>query len=717
MSPSRRRAARGQGANPSAPAGRVQRLVSLFGRRATAAALGVAATGPAIALTTSGGGGGGGGWFGGGGGGGGGGGAGGLFDNLSLGGVARALDEDEDEDADEKFLCVEVTTEDLATGPGVPTKAELFDGLNCRPGAMVSRADLSSDLAVLLQTGLFQNVDADVTPLDKGYRVTFKFQEKIWPGMVSFQVDGATILPKEIPQEVLAEARTQPFTTVQTLAMAKNKVEDWYQERGFVFGTVSSFDGMETGRVIAHVTEGKIRSIRNVFVDDSAEGGTTDQGHTRPHVISRELPFLTGDLYNLDDGKKALRDIFLLQLFDNVQVVPRPDQTDPRSVNVDIMLRERPKKTAEVECEWSVAPNDSGRPSLVSFQPGGTVFFEHRNLQGEGRQLYGSVSTSNFFAPQDDLGFKLEYVRPYMRGSRDANKTNFKLSAFNSRKLCAAFAAGPGCDDAPSIWVDRAGAKAAITENYSTQSRGMIAAVLEEITTRDEAGQVCAEAARQPAQGRPPVAGGPPTTLSNSGTDRMLFLQAALTRDNTKFVNGAQVGARDILQVEQGLGPLGGGALFNRHQASLTRFMQLRKPGRRSQLPPLSLVGHATYAGCIGDLAAYDTFTLGGPYSVRGYNVGELAATRRKLELGAELRVPLPYLKSHGYAFYEQGSDLGSSKNVRGNPTEYFRRVGSGACYGAGAKLGTVRAEWCVDGNSGKGALHCRFGERSVAAD
>ena len=84
-----------------------------------------------------------------------------------------------------------------------------------------------------------------------------------------------------------------------------------------VFGTVSSFDGMETGRVIAHVTEGHIKSIRNVFVDETGEN-TSDEGHTRPHVISRELPFKSGDLYNLDDGKKALRDIFLLQLFDNV---------------------------------------------------------------------------------------------------------------------------------------------------------------------------------------------------------------------------------------------------------------------------------------------------------------------------------------------------------------------------------------------------------------
>ena len=95
---------------------------------------------------------------------------------------------------------------------------------------------------------------------------------------------------------------------------------------------------------------------------------------------------------------------------------------------------------------------------------------------------------------------------------------------------------------------------------------------------------------------------------------------------------------------------------------------------------------------------------------MRAYNVGELGACRRKLEVGAELRVPLPYLKSHGYVFYEKGSDLGSSKEVRGNPTEYFRRVGSGSTYGAGAVLGTVRAEWAVDANAGKGALHLRFG-------
>lgn len=55
---------------------------------------------------------------------------------------------------------------------------------------------------------------------------------------------------------------------------------------------------------------------------------------------------------------------------------------------------------------------------------------------------------------------------------------------------------------------------------------------------------------------------------------------------------------------------------------------------------------------------------------------------------------------------------MGSSKDVKGNPTEVYRRVGHGSSYGVGVKLGLVRAEYAIDHNSGTGALFFRFGER-----
>ncbi len=65
------------------------------------------------------------------------------------------------------------------------------------------------------------------------------------------------------------------------------------------------------------------------------------------------------------------------------------------------------------------------------------------------------------------------------------------------------------------------------------------------------------------------------------------------------------------------------------------------------------------------------------------------------LQLAAEIQVPIR--KTHAYGFVEYGTDLGSSKDVRGNPTEFFQQAGHGASYGIGVKLGTVRAEYARD--------------------
>lgn len=90
------------------------------------------------------------------------------------------------------------------------------------------------------------------------------------------------------------------------------------------------------------------------------------------------------------------------------------------------------------------------------------------------------------------------------------------------------------------------------------------------------------------------------------------------------------------------------GGLYNRMQASFTKFMQI--PGLPKltnddvwvdRKAPNTLVLHTRAGNCIGDMASYDYFTLGGPYSVRGYSPGELGACRRFVEAAAEVRMPL----------------------------------------------------------------------------
>jgi len=86
------------------------------------------------------------------------------------------------------------------------------------------------------------------------------------------------------------------------------------------------------------------------------------------------------------------------------------------------------------------------------------------------------------------------------------------------------------------------------SQSFTRQSKFTYGLVVEEITTRDETNSICTHGSRAMPSGGLSM-DGPPTTLSGTGVDRMAFLQANITRDNTEFVNGAIVGDRYIFQV------------------------------------------------------------------------------------------------------------------------------------------------------------------------
>jgi hypothetical protein len=89
-----------------------------------------------------------------------------------------------------------------------------------------------------------------------------------------------------------------------------------------------------------------------------------------------------------------------------------------------------------------------------------------------------------------------------------------------------------------------------VEQNFTRQSKFTYGIVMEEITTRDESSHISSNGQRVLPSGGI-SADGPPTTLSGTGIDRMAFLQANITRDNTKFVNGTVVGDRNVFQVRE----------------------------------------------------------------------------------------------------------------------------------------------------------------------
>lgn len=628
-----------------------------------------------------------------------------------------------------------------------------YEMISLKPGAIYTKSILQAELDNLTSSGMFEKMDLDaITQPDGTIKLKFSFVESQWYGSESFRCINVGLLPQPKPREMevdfnrMSDSQKESFIreqdqeyrrrirasrpcilpsgvewevsrwlkvegilTARLLQRVRERIQRWYHDQGYACAQVVNFGNLNNKEVICEVVEGDITKVDVQFQDKM---GNTCEGNTQEIIIRRELPrqLRRGHLFNIEAGRQALRNVNSLALFSNIEVNPLPDEKNEGGIIVEVKLKELEQKTAEVNTEWSIVPGSGGRPSLASIQPGGSVTFEHRNLKGLNRSILGAVTSNNLFNPQDDLGFKMEYVHPYLDGVRNPRNRTFRASCFNSRKLSPVFTGGPGIEEVPAVWVDRAGFKANITENLTRQSKFTYGVVMEEITTRDETSTVCTNGARALPSGALSM-DGPPTTLSGTGIDRMAFLQTNITRDNTKFVNGTPIGDRDVFQLDQGTGIGSKFPIFNRHQLTLTRFIQLKQVEQGPEKPPPPvLVLHGHYGGCIGDLPSYDAFTLGGPYSVRGYNMGELGACRNILELAGEIRLPVK--NTHTYAFVEYGTDLGSSKDVKGNPTEFFRRVGHGASYGLGVKLGLMRAEYAVDHNAGTGSVLVRFGER-----
>ncbi|TVU38276.1 hypothetical protein EJB05_11636, partial [Eragrostis curvula] len=659
-------------------------------------------------------------------------------------------------DGAKRYKVSELDFVDRRAGPG-PLAAEdipLFgDTAALRAGGVYTRSELLKELNAMASSGVFEQVTIQGKPMPDGsLGLTVSYAEPVWTvadrlrcvnagsmpraddgfykdmtereRMEYFrrqerdyvqQVRGAKpcILPEPVQEELLRMVKRQNGKlTSGLLQRISRRVEKWYQDEGFACASVVSYGILGPDEVVCEVLEGDITKVEYQFLDKLSN---IVEGNTAIAVIDRELPqqLRPGHIYNSGAGKQAFKNFASLGLFSSVQLNARPDGTE--GVVLQIKLQEQEPKLSEVTAGWSIVPGCQGRPTLASIQPGGSVTIEHRNISGLNRSLVGSMRSEKLLNPQDDLSFKLEYTHPYLDGVEDHSRNRtFKSSCFNSRKLSPVFVAGPNMEEAPPVWIERIGFKANVTESFTRQSKFTYGLVVEQITARDENNNICTHGSRALPSGFLSM-DGPPTTFSGTGVDRMAFLQANITRDNTEFVNGATIGDRCIFQLDQGLGIGSKNPFFNRHQISITKFINLNKQEKDAGKPPPAVLAiHGRYAGCVGDLPSYDAYPIGGPHSVRGYGMGELGASRNLLEVATELRIPITVKNTHAqvYAFAEHGTDIGSSKDVEGNPTNFFRRVGHGSSYGVGVKLGMIRAEYAVDQNAGRGAFFVRFGER-----
>ncbi|MEA5447627.1 BamA/TamA family outer membrane protein [Leptolyngbya sp. CCNP1308] len=209
-------------------------------------------------------------------------------------------------------------------------------------------------------------------------------------------------------------------------------------------------------------------------------------------------------------------------------------------------------------------------------------------------------------------------------------------------------------------------------------------------------------------------------TVSPNGQDDLLTLNAALLFDQVEGIAFSVKGTRLRLGLEQAI-PIGLANIgYTRAVANGTQFIPLNlvHNGDYTDTLVLNVQGGMTF----GEVPPYAPFNLGGVNTVRGFQIGAVAAGRHFLMATAEYRVPITTLTLLDFAlpiagvlFVDYGTDFGTGNTVFGTPGPVRGKPGNGLGYGLGVQshtpFGLLRLEFGLNSRGGS-AVYFSVGDR-----
>ena len=592
--------------------------------------------------------------------------------------------------AEPQVLVAEV----IVTGATGDLESEIYRVISTQPGRTTNRSQLQQDINAIFATGFFRNVRAEPQDTPLGVRVTFIVQPN--PVLRGVKITGQQVLPQTIIDDSFRDQYGK-ILNLRRFEEGVKKINAWYQDNGYVLGQITDAPQVaDDGTVTLVVAEGQIESVDVRFLNK--EGEATDAtgqpigGNTRRFVVTREVQLKPGDIFNRTKAERDLRRVFGLGIFEDVRLALEPGTTDPRKARVIVNVIE--KNTGSLAA-------GAGLSSATGLF--GTVSYQQQNLNGRNQKLGAEVQIG-----ERQTLFDLSFTDPWIAG--DPYRTSFTANIFRRRSISVIFDGGdrevflPN-DDRPRIV--RTGGGVNFTRPLSrdpfadsewTASLGL---QYQRVSITDRKGRRESEDAL-----------GNQLSFSNSGSDDLTTIQAGAVRDRRNDPLRPTSGSLLRFGMEQSI-PVGSGSiLLNRLRGSYNFYLPVKytnfTPG--PQTLAFSLKGGTVF----GDLPPYEAFALGGANSVRGYDEGEIGAGRSFLEASVEYRFPIISFIG-GALFLDAGTDLGTGKDVPGDPAGVRQKPGSGYGYGIGVRiqspLGPIRIDYGIN-DSGGNQIHFGIGER-----
>ena len=612
-----------------------------------------------------------------------------AFASIMFAGVSYAVEEMPDYTID-SALPVEQNTEiagDSSSNDGMKIQKIEFTGnkliqdsdiakvMKMQAGDLYSREMVQQNLKTIYNMGYFSN-KMKAIPVkvdDKNIILKIVLEENV--PITGFTVEGNSVIPTGDILEILSKLEGQP-QNINTINEAINEIETLYAENGYILARVMDIYDDPDGMVNVEIAEGHIKSID--FVGNKK---------TKDFVIRRNILSEPGTVYNENLIKADLMRLYATQAFKDVNRTIVKDETTRDSYDVTIQLEEQ--RTGQLTLGGGV---DTATGFFLN------AGFSENNFLGNGQRLAASALAGTGMMMADssvvnraNLQAEISFFEPRLANTDVSLLSKVFFRDFASYQI-------------PLAIETRIGGELTFSKTFENFKNltGSIGVGIENVNVKEGDGFKTYITY---------LANGIPFTERAKQLRGGLFatISPSLIYDSRDSATFARKGTYANIRFDQAIGLTKIQNSFGKLSGQVKQYIPVAK---KSAFIITAKAGGKVW----GDMPEVYAFRLGGPYTIRGFNISGVGTGSSFMMASGELQTPLlfldriksaPFFNNVKVAFFvDAGKVFGSSITDK-----IYNRPLSAITVGAGLRVfipgvGPLSIDYGLPVTNAKGSRH-----------
>lgn len=488
-------------------------------------------------------------------------------------------------------------------GTNVIKPEYVINRLQLQRGDEYSRDIIQNDLKNVYQMGFFTDKMKAIPLQNPDGSITLKIILEENTPITDFTVDGNSVVSTDEILSCVNQLKGEP-QNISDINTAIQKIQDTYAAKGYILARVDSLYDDPDGTINIHVNEGEINKIL-----------ISGNEKTKDYVIARNILTEAGTVYNENLIREDLVRLYATQAFKDVKRDIEPAEDAPDKYNVTIQIEEQ--RTASISI-------GGGLDSATGIF--GSAGISDNNFRGLNQRVglnvlagSGVILNNSAIVNHMNMQAELSFYEPYFLNADNSLMNKIFYRDFGSYQI-------------PLAIEKRIGAEATIAHKVkgnkhltSTLSMGIEKVNVEEgdygtIASLYSSHNIDIAQRAQQLQG---------------GT--FLSLSPGLIYDTRDSAVNPRRGVLANLRFDEALNVQSFENSYGKLTGSIKKYVPI---GKKSSLSFLARAGGKTW----GEMPEVMAYRLGGPYSIRGYQMSGVGTGDAFVMGSTELATPIPFL-------------------------------------------------------------------------